>query len=157
MSLKGLHKNWGNGSYETVRDEEIKLSENAELLGGDLSKLAPYVDGSIAIGYGFDLLVRSNAEINAYLTAAGLPALSTADANLLNQARALRNSGSANKNSLDPIVKQLSLNLGSEPNATAILDRYISQRAEVDLNNYLTTLGITLPQSRESGTCFPCI
>ncbi len=47
---------------------------------------------SIAIGYGFDLLVRTNAEINAYFTDAsvGLGALSTTDAALLDQARERR-------------------------------------------------------------------
>ena len=61
---------------------------------GDLQFLKPYVDreasngGSIAIGYGFDLLVNDNAGINTYLTAAGLGVLSTTDATLLNTARA---------------------------------------------------------------------
>lgn len=95
MSLANLHTNWTNGSYEADRNLSIKISENDKLFEGDLTQLKPYFDplakngGSIAIGYGFDLLVHSNAQINTYLAAAGLGALSTHDAQLLDQARKL--------------------------------------------------------------------
>lgn len=81
MAITKFHTDWTQGSYEQDRDLSIKISENDRLLGGDLSYLKSYYDaaakngGSIAIGYGFDLLVRGNAEINWYLVAAGLGAL----------------------------------------------------------------------------------
>ncbi len=70
MALTNLHTDWTQGSYEADRDLSIKISENDPLrkqtLDG-LKKLKPYFDplaqngGSIAIGYGFDLLVHSKA------------------------------------------------------------------------------------------------
>lgn len=64
MTLTTLHTNWEFGSYEQDRDEGIKQSENNTLRSGGTKGLKSYFDplakngGSIAIGYGFDLLVR---------------------------------------------------------------------------------------------------
>jgi hypothetical protein len=71
MALTGLHTDWEYGSYLNDRDWFIKVKENALLANGtDLSGLHPHFDGrtdgrgSIAIGYGFDLLVNDNTTMN---------------------------------------------------------------------------------------------
>jgi hypothetical protein len=70
MTLTNLHTETID-SYQADRDLSIKISENDPLRRGDnLTDLKPYFDekakngGSIAIGYGFDLLVHSDAEID---------------------------------------------------------------------------------------------
>ncbi len=162
MAITGLHTNWKYGSYEKDRNQEIKRSENDDLRGGDLSWLKYYDEGaaSIAIGYGFDLLVRDDAEINAYLTdsSVGLSALSAADATLLAQARAQRdaltdaereNPPPAYEASLRNIVSQLALSLVTESKAEALLNKYIFDRAEPNLNTWLSRRGLSLPVSQE--------
>ena len=151
MALTNLHTNWTLGSYEQDRDLSIKISENDPLRrGDDLTDLKPYFDplakngGSIAIGYGFDLLVRSNAEINNYLAKVGLGALSTGDAQLLDQARSAHTASN-----IESIWSQLTLDLGSEATATKLLDAYINERAEKDLDKFLTNNGLSIPQSLE--------
>ncbi|MBZ0093916.1 MAG: hypothetical protein K8H75_00860, partial [Sulfuricella sp.] len=150
MALTNLHTDWTQGSYEQDRDLSIKISENDKLLVGNLTYLKPYFDpnakngGSIAIGYGFDLLVNSNAQINTYLAAAGLGSLSTLDAQLLDQARSTHTTPN-----ITSIVSQLTLNLGSEPNATKLLDAYITKTAEGQVTNFLTGLGITWGPTKE--------
>jgi hypothetical protein len=74
MSLTGLtelHTDWAHGTnYQVERDWYLQQRENAGLSNStDMSGLRPHFDGgnSIAIGYGFDLLVRSDAEIRGYL------------------------------------------------------------------------------------------
>jgi hypothetical protein len=90
MALTGLHTNWENGNYFNDREEFLKKQENPLLAGGGTYGLQPYYDGSIAIGYGFDLLQNDNATINSYLTTANGQAttLTAADITLLNEARA---------------------------------------------------------------------
>ena len=152
MALKSLHTNWILGSYQQDRDDMIKESENNPLrLGTSLSGLRPLRDGanSIAIGYGFDLLVRNNTEINTYLTAVGLGSISTADASLLNEARARRTAGTATHAYLDGVAAQLVLDLGSEANATKLLDEYITKKAEKDVETFLLNHGLSMSQSRE--------
>ena len=151
MALTNLHTDWILGTYEADRDLSIKISENDPLRqGNDLTDLKPYYDikamngGSIAIGYGFDLLVHSNAQINSYLAAAGLGALSTHDAQLLDQARTTHTAPN-----IMSVQSQLTLNLGSEPNATKLLDAYITSTAEVQVTSFLTNLGITWGPSKE--------
>lgn len=150
MALTSLHTDWTQGSYEQDRDLSIKISENDKLLGGNLTYLKSYYDeeakngGSIAIGYGFDLLVHSNAQINAYLAAIGLGPLSAQDAQLLGQARSTHTTSN-----IQSIWSQLSLNLGSEAEATQLLDAYITDKAEVQVTNFLTGLGITWGPSKE--------
>ena len=149
MALTNLHTNWDFGSYYNDRDNYIKSRENPILFGGNTSDLTPYYDGSIAIGYGFDLLVRSDAEINKFFADSGLNLrLSNTDKSLLAAAREYR---AASKDkpprisstdleiALRNIVSQLSsdLNLGSELNATKLLDTYIAQKAEAQVTAFL--------------------
>lgn len=73
--LTGLHQNWRLGSYESDLFDFIKRWENDPLrLNPNATNIPPTWDGgdSIAIGYGFDLLVRLNQEINNILTQAGM-------------------------------------------------------------------------------------
>ena len=122
MALTGLHTNWDNGSYANDRNSTLKQNENPLLANNDLSYLRPYYDGSIAIGYGYDLLVRDNAAINQFFTRMGLPTLSTADATLLDQARASVNAGTATQTYLrDDVAGQLTLSLANEPVAANLL------------------------------------
>ena len=65
------HANWALGSYLADRNDFIKRLENPLLANGNLSYLQPYYDGSIAIGYGFDLLQRSVASVRSYITGVG--------------------------------------------------------------------------------------
>lgn len=76
--LTGLHQNWALGSYLNDLLDFIKRWENDPLRQNPGAvDIPPTWDGgdSIAIGYGFDLLVRTNTEINNYLAQAGLPPL----------------------------------------------------------------------------------
>lgn len=92
-----FHRNYGN--YNDFKLALIKVSEHQQLFQKELNggvqrtDLAPHFDGnnSIAIGYGTDLLVRDNRELNRYLGAAGLPPLSGNDETTLNNARDVRN------------------------------------------------------------------
>src|ERR1035438_7348843 len=87
MTISQWNTNFSHGSYTADLQSFLKSEENKKLLNGDLSQLKPYFDGSIAIGYGFDLLVHSNTEINAFLADIGLGPLSTQDAQLLDATR----------------------------------------------------------------------
>jgi len=59
MALSNLNTNWVNGSYMDDLYFTIKSLENPDLLAGYVTSITPYYDGSIAIGYGLDLLVNS--------------------------------------------------------------------------------------------------
>lgn len=73
MALTNLNTNWVRSSYYNDRDYYIKYLENRPLLiDGDTRYLKPYYDGSMAIGYGFDLLVHSDVQINKFFADAGL-------------------------------------------------------------------------------------
>jgi len=147
MALTNLHTNWDFGSYYNDRDHLIKQRENPDLASDLISGLTPYYDGSIAIGYGFDLLVRSDAEINKFFADAGLGmTLSDTDKNLLAAARVYVADSKAKPPTVSAadlavtlgyIAGQLSMNLGSEPNATKLLDTYIKQRAEAEVTTFL--------------------
>lgn len=129
--LTGLH----TCSYQNERDYFIKKRENDKLLNGDLTQLQPQWDGrddgrgSIAIGYGFDLLVNDNAAINSALTAANgqTTMLTEADMALLTDARARRAAGTATADYLRNVASQLSVSLVSEPAATTLLDLKLTQ------------------------------
>jgi Ca2+-binding RTX toxin-like protein len=135
MALTGLHTDWEYGSYFNDRDWFIKVKENAPLANGDLSGLHPHFDGrmdgrgSIAIGYGFDLLVNDNTTINNSLTAAnGQPTtLTAADITLLTEVRVRRAAGTATADYLRDVASQLSVSLVSEPAATTLLDLKLTQ------------------------------
>src|SRR4030066_2421371 len=137
MALTGLHTNWENVSYTTDRNQFLKEHENPILAGGGSYGLTPYFDGSLAIGYGYDLLVRTNAQINSLLTSMGMPSLSTADATRLDQARAQVRAGTATTTYLrDDVANQLTLTLPNEAAAETILATL--------LNQYETTLDTAL-------------
>ncbi|MBP7526324.1 MAG: hypothetical protein KA801_00260 [Syntrophorhabdaceae bacterium] len=53
--------------YDPDRIERDKFVKGEENPSGEGNWVRPYYDGSIAVGYGFDLLVRSTTEINSYL------------------------------------------------------------------------------------------
>jgi Ca2+-binding RTX toxin-like protein len=149
MALTNFHTDWEQGTYEADRNHSIKIAENDELLGGNLIYLKPYPDktarngaGSIAIGYGFDLLAHSNPEINDYLIAADLPTLSDHDKQLLDLYR-------VECPNLELAASQLELDLGSEENASELLDAYIDLKAEVTVTNFLASIGLTWGQSKE--------
>ena len=129
MALIGLHANWQNGSYNADRDYAIKWAENAILAGGGTKGLTAYYDGSIAIGYGFDLLQNDNDTINSYLTTANGQAttLTAADITLLNAARASKLTGKAREDYLIGVASQLSISLVSEPAATTLLQLKLSK------------------------------
>ncbi len=124
MALTGFHTNWQEGSYEDDRNDFLKRNENIFLYRGNLQYLRPYYDGSIAIGYGLDLLVNDDATINSYLSDAGLATLtlSKEDADLLAAARASTLTGKARKDYLTSVANSLSITLPSEPDAARLLD-----------------------------------
>jgi hypothetical protein len=64
MALSGIHTNWVNGSYDSDKVNYFKTKENVDLLNTGTIGLTPYQDGSIAIGYGYDLLKNSVSDIN---------------------------------------------------------------------------------------------
>ncbi len=146
MALSGLHMNFGSSSYIAERDKRIRRAEGISL--------TPYYDrlaGSIAVGYGLDLLVNNNDAINRYLrsaydsTGSGPQALSPEDVALLNDARARRNAGTANGAYLDSVINQLSITLPSAPFATNLYNAVVAD-FETLLDN---RLGYTMPDSKE--------
>lgn len=131
MALMGLHTNWLTGSYAGDREYILRATENNFLFNGQnvALNLRAHFDGnnSLALGYGLDLLVNSDATINSYLTAAGLAALTPQDASILAQARAYRSAQLANgqpvdSNIMQNYVNQLSLDLLTDANARALLN-----------------------------------
>lgn len=80
------HTNWTNGSYANDLEAFIKARENPSLANGNLRYLHPYYDGSIAIGYGFDLLVRATTSVQNYIAGVGGTVTQTG-INLLNTYR----------------------------------------------------------------------
>jgi hypothetical protein len=57
--------------YKSERDNFIKQLENPWLSAGDLSYLKPYYYGSIAVGFGYDLIKHNNSEITSMLSQVG--------------------------------------------------------------------------------------
>lgn len=148
MALSSLSSQWRYGSYESDRNWQIQLSENAALRLND-TDISAYYDGSIAIGYGFDLLVRSNEEINFYLRGAGIVELSDADRLELDQARAAQQLGLSSDElarRLRTVVSNLSLRLADQAQAASLLDFFIESNVEPYLDQ---KLGYAMPQSRE--------
>lgn len=72
MALTGLHANWLTGSYAGNREYILRAEENTELFNNQnvAINLRTRFDrnNSLALGYGLDLLVNSDAIINSYLT-----------------------------------------------------------------------------------------
>jgi len=139
-----------NSGYDADLQKLLKSEENPVLADpnsspSDIAKyLKPYFDGSIAIGYGFDLFVHSNVEINSFLADIGLGPLSTADATLLDAAR-----NGTTALTLSQVAAQLSLNLGSESNATMLLIDYTTKVAEINVDKFLAKYGLSMPPSQE--------
>lgn len=74
-----LHTNWLKGSYQGDRDYIIRMGENDKLYKGIKNPgeswvfgARPYNDGSIAIGYGFDLLANPPDYIAYFLGTVGI-------------------------------------------------------------------------------------
>jgi hypothetical protein len=164
MSLT-LHTNYTFGSYLADRTEELKLRENPDLkkLTGDPRQLRPHFDGnnSLALGYGFDLLVRDNAEILVRLSSAGLSDAAVGwvngpdgtaadkkihDLNLLDIYRQSRSGLSTTE--WQNRAGKLFLNLPSEPKATDLLN-VLAADAETKLSQALFSRGIQINDSRE--------
>lgn len=79
MALIGLHNNWLKGSYQADRNFILMMGENDKLYKGIVRAdeswvfgTKPYYDGSIAIGYGFDLLKNPPAYIAHFLGTVGI-------------------------------------------------------------------------------------
>ncbi len=148
--LTGLHTNWLSNSYQDDRDYLLKVPENNELRQGLnlTANLRPKFDGSnsLAIGYGLDLLVNSDTTIDSYLTSAGLPVLTSADKQLLAQARTTRKAGIAAgvdlSASLSGVASQLSLAFPSEQKASEVL-RVIVNVKENGLVDDLMSAGMS--------------
>lgn len=88
MPLTNLHPVSSHQAYLSLRDLEIKQSENPGLLtGSDLSGLGPQKDdlaNSAFIGYGIDFHNNAIADIQAWYQQANLSAFLTSnDLNLL--------------------------------------------------------------------------
>ncbi len=97
MPLTGLHTTWTTGSYQTDRDFLLKVAENNALRIDGITNLNAQFDGnnSIAIGYGFDLLVNDDNAIRARFTVLNQQigsnvTLTEADAGQLRIARDIR-------------------------------------------------------------------
>lgn len=154
--LPAFNRNYGN--YEDFRNALVKISENDVLFLKELNNnitagdLRPHFDGvnSVAIGYGLDLMVRSNQAINLYLAAAGLPALSAADSTTLSTARAMRNQYT-NANLTNTQKDQYLDNLATTINGTATPpvisfppNASIAVKFQMLMNHFVDELELTL-------------
>ena len=144
MPLTNLHPVSSHQAYLTLRDLEIKQSENPGLLtGNDLSGLAPQKDvlvNSAFIGYGIDFRENSIADIQAWYQQAGLAAFLTSnDLNLLTTYQA--NPTDANRQAL---INSFT-HLPDEQAAARLLAAAVDAR-ETPLN---TRLGFVMPESNE--------
>ncbi len=98
---------------KSISDQEYKLSA-AKLIGENENtsgQYSPHFDGgnSIALGYGLDLLVNSNDQIDRYFLQAKLPTLNSSQIKLLNEARKQKDTLSSNDYS--GICKELDIQL----------------------------------------------
>ncbi|WP_322110970.1 calcium-binding protein [Steroidobacter gossypii] len=139
------------GDYEAFRNALIKISENDVLFLRELNNnitaddLRAHFDGvnSVAIGYGLDLMVRSNQAINQYLAAAGLPALSAADSATLSAARAMRNQYTNDQIS-DAQKNQYLDNLATTLNITFPPNAGLAVKYQALMNHYVDELELAL-------------
>lgn len=147
-------------NYASQRDDFLKSYENPFLAAGNpgytithngivhnFSYLNPYYDGSIAIGYGYDLLVHTEAQINTEFAAVGGTITAQGHA-LLAQART---NLSLNEDYYEDIGQRITLltqlaneiSLPGEPNASNLMGRLLQQEFEPSFD---TTV---LPHSSE--------
>ncbi|ULA62144.1 MAG: Lysozyme (modular protein) [Nitrospira sp.] len=158
-----LHTNYQFGSYLSDRERLLKSRENPNLLSASLSskirlsQLNPIFDGkdSLAIGYGFDLLVHSNAEILGLLHSANLTDVdfgwATAsqkahDLNLLDVYRQSRDGLSVQE--WRNREGKLFMHFSSEPNATKLLTT-LAAEAEDKLTQVFFSRGFQILDSNE--------
>jgi len=134
MALTNLHTNWDIESYENDRNTFLGLAENTT---GNYTH--PYYDTSIAIGYGFDLIQHSAAEIRSYLNRVNVTlglqdaqraTLTQHDIFLLNEAR------TATLARRQEISQQLNLTFPSQNYAVTLRN--------IKLTEYETALDTTL-------------
>jgi|CXWL01.1.fsa_nt_gi GH24 family phage-related lysozyme (muramidase) len=157
--LTNLHTTFQFGSYLADRTDLLQQRENPDLKRSPTNPvfLRPDFDGkdSLALGYGFDLLVRSNAQILAALQAVGLTDAAVGwasasqkahDLNLLDIYRQTRSGVS--KTEWDSRAGKLFLHLPTEIKATELLN-LLAADAETKLNQVLIGGGILLPDSKE--------
>jgi len=128
------------------RDRFIKNEENPR--GSNNAWTRPYYDGSIAICYGFDILVRDSREIKSYLdkandamglTGSGRVTLSSRDASLLVSTRG----GTATQ--IRQVARSLSLAFPSEAYSAKLLNIMLNE-FESALDN---ALGFCMAPSKE--------
>lgn len=138
------HTNWQYGSYLADRAQFIKALENPLLAGGNTFYLRPYYDGSIAIGYGFDLLRRSVAEAKSYLIEVG-GTFSLQAETLLSQYHADRAAGLVTATYLQTLASNLRnhVSLPSGSAATSLFTNVTDRQFEPNISL------VALPQSRE--------
>lgn len=119
-----LHTNWLKGSYKEDRDYIIRMGENDQLYKGIKHSgeswvfgTRPYNDGSIAIGYGFDLLANKPGYIAYFLGTVGISVTAA-------QIDAIQ------KKSGGPTIADFAfLDLGSEATARQLMDNVLDSTA----------------------------
>lgn len=141
------------GSYEYLRDDEIKISENVNLRNGQPNQLGvqgdPLKASRIFIGYGYDItnlsksVTRIVSELSPYL-AAGVT-ISADQKAILNAFRQRRPLNGIVPTRNDVLLAWSNIQLASEPKASELLASIVVQY-ESTLN---TKLGFTLDPSKE--------
>ncbi|KEQ17951.1 hypothetical protein [Endozoicomonas numazuensis] len=125
-------------SYIETRNSEIKIQENAPLFKNSPAReidLSAHYDGkkNLAVGYGFDFLVRSVESINNTLSSVGAETLNNEQVAILNKAKDLSaiNGKSGSASELHAIAISLGLNL-DENSSAEFLYRTILDKTIVD-------------------------
>ncbi len=150
MTLIGLHNDWLKGSYKEDRDFIIRMGENDKLYKGIklpgeswVFGTKPYNDGSIAIGYGFDLLKNRPAYIAHFLGTVGI-SVTAAQIDTIQ-----KKPGGAT------LADFAFLNLGSEATARQLMVNVLDSvdpsysGKEVELDDVLQQQNISLGNSKE--------
>ncbi len=143
-SFLNLHTYTSLAGYSADLLNFLKVEENFKLYSPPTSAqhLAPYFDGSIAVGYGIDLRVNSIATINKWLAAANL-SLSQQDQKLLSGLPPTPSSFL-----LEQVLTQLQFKFPSEASASQVLKAALNDKA-AELDALLNKYGIVIGDSRE--------
>lgn len=157
--LTNLHTDFQFGSYLADRTDLLKRKENLALKTSpnNPALLGPHFDGkdSLALGYGFDLLSRSNAQIITFLQSVSLtdadvgwtnPSQKTHDLNLLDIYRQSRSGVSPQE--WDNRAGKLFIHLPTEGKATDLLN-VLAADAEAKLTQALSSRGFQIADSQE--------
>ncbi|MEW6246287.1 MAG: hypothetical protein AB1555_06195 [Nitrospirota bacterium] len=157
--LTNLHTDYQYGSYLADRTRLLKFRENQALFfsPNNPALLGPHFDNkdSLALGYGFDLLAHSNAQILASLQAIGLtdadvgwtsPSQKAHDLNLLDIYRQTRSGVSGQE--WNNRASKLFFHLPTEAKATELLNAAAAD-AETKLDEALFSRGFQIPDSKE--------